>query len=141
MPRASVRLVAAIALAAVCLAPVPMAAQAPAATKTASQAYLEYRAAFEKAKAIEELLPFLAAARRKQVEGTPAADRKEMFEMIKTFDTTTNVKVLKEARTAAGATLTVEGTDEGKKATGEISMVREGTTWKVDKESWKSSAS
>ncbi|MCC7009946.1 MAG: DUF4878 domain-containing protein [Acidobacteria bacterium] len=116
------------------------AAQAPAAgEKTASQAYLEYRAAFEKAKKVEDLLPYMAAARRKDIESTPAGERGKMFEMIKMFDTNRNVKILKETRSGATATLSVEGTDEGQKATGTITMVREGTAWKVDKEDWKSS--
>lgn len=108
-----------------------------AAPQTASQFYLEYRAAFEKAKTIEALLPYMSAPRRKQIEDETPADRKEMFDMIKTFDTTTGIKVTKETKTAAGATLDVTGTDEGKPRTGTITIVREGAAWKIDRESWK----
>jgi hypothetical protein len=115
-----------------------LSAQTPSSGKTASQAYLDYRAAFDKAGKIDDLLPFMSAARVKQVNDTPAGERAEMFKMIKAFDTTKNVKVVRETRSATGASLAVEGTSDGKTVTGTIDMVREGTAWKVDKESWKS---
>ena len=109
--------------------------------KTATQFYMEYRAAFDKAKAVEDILPFMSAARRKQVESTPAAERKEMFEMIKMLGALTNIKVTKESRTAAGATLTVDALDGDKsKTTGVITLVQESGAWKIDKESFKSSS-
>jgi hypothetical protein len=116
----------------------PARAQAPAG-QTGSQFYLEYQKAFSAAKKIEDLLPFMSAGTRKQIESTPAKDRAEMFGMIKMMNTYTGVKVVKETKTASGATLTVEALDsDKKKATGEITLVREGNAWKVDKESWKS---
>jgi hypothetical protein len=113
---------------------------AASAAQTGAQFYLQYRAAFEKAEAIEELLPFMSAARRKQIESEPPADRKETFDMIKMFDTTTGIKVVKETKTADGATLDVTGVDEGTPRAGTITLVREGTAWKIDRESWKSGA-
>jgi len=115
----------------------PVFAQAPAAG-SASEAYLKYRKAFDSAKKVEELLPYMVAARRKEVESTPAAERAEMFDMIKTMGALTNVKIVKEAATANGATLTVEALDPDKaKTTGTIDMVKEGGAWKLGKESWK----
>ena len=115
----------------------PVVAQAPAAG-SASEAYLKYRKAFDSAKKIDELLPYMVAARRKDVEATPAAERAEMFDMIKSMSALTDIKVAKEAANANGATLTVEAVDSDKaKATGTIEMVKEGGTWKVGKESWK----
>ena len=109
--------------------------------KTATQFYMEYRAAFDKAKAVEDILPFMSASRRKQVESTPAAERKEMFDMIKTLGALTNVKVTKETRTANGATLMVDALDGDKsKTTGTITLVQENGAWKIDKESFKSSS-
>ena len=111
------------------------------AEQTASQFYTEYRAAFDKAKAVEDILPYMSASRRKQVESTPAEERKKMFGMIKIMGALTNVKIVKEARTADGATLTVEALDSDKaKTTGTITLVKEGAAWKIDKESFKSSA-
>jgi hypothetical protein len=113
----------------------PAWAQAPA---TASAFYLNYRKAFDAAKKIEDIYPFMAAARRKQMEDTPAKDRAEMFEMIKMMSVLTDVKVTKEAPGAnGGATLTVTALDSDKKPTyGTITVVREAGAMKIDKESW-----
>jgi hypothetical protein len=108
-------------------------------SQTASQFYMKYRAAFDKAKTIDEVLPFMAKENRSQVEATPAAERGKMFDMIKTMNKLSDVKVVKEERTADGATLTVEGIDaDKKKSTGKVSIVKEGGEWKVGKESWSS---
>ena len=108
--------------------------------KTASQFYTEYRAAFDKAKAVEDILPYMSAQRRKQVESTPADERKKMFGAIKVMGALSNVKIVKETRTADGATLSVDALDSDKsKTSGTITLVKEGGAWKVDKESFKSS--
>jgi hypothetical protein len=108
--------------------------------QTASQFYLGYRAAFAKAKSIDDLLPFMSQERVEQVKATPAADRAQMFEMIKMMDTVTDVKVVKETKSAKGATLSVEGLDEHqKKATATVELIKEGAAWKLDKETWSGS--
>jgi hypothetical protein len=113
-------------------------ATAQTGEQTGTQFYMAYRAAFAKATKVEELLPFMGAAQRAQVEKTPAAERAEMFKMIKAFNTYTNVKVTKETKTATGATLEVEGIDEEKKkAAATVELIREGNAWKIGKESWK----
>jgi hypothetical protein len=111
--------------------------------QTASQFYMKYRAAFDKAKTIDEILPFMAKENRAQAEATPAADRAKMFELVKMMNKLTGVKILKEDRAADGSvTLTVEGIDEDKKKnTGKVSIVKEGADWKLGKESWSNSAS
>jgi hypothetical protein len=108
-----------------------------AQTKTAQQFYQEYVAAFAKARAIEDILPYMAAENRKQAEETPKADRDKMFEMIKMFGHT-DIKVVKEEKGANGSTvLSVEGVDSDKqKSTGTITIVKEGAAWKIGKESW-----
>ena len=116
---------------------IPMAAQ----TKTASQFYTEYRTAFDKATKIDEILPFMSKQRVDQVAATPADERAKMFEMVKMMGTITDVKILKEAKTADGATLTVEALDpDKKKTTGTIKVIKEGGAWKIDGESWSSSS-
>jgi len=106
-------------------------------TQTASQFYLAYRQAFDKAKAVDEILPFMSKERRDQMEATPAAERAEMFEMIKMFGAMTDLKILKETATPDGATLSVEAIDSDKaKMTGTITIVKEGGAWKLSKESW-----
>jgi Domain of unknown function (DUF4878) len=107
--------------------------------KTASQFYMDYRAAFDKAKTVDELLPFMSAESRKQVEATPAADRAKMFELMKTMGKVTNLKIVKETKSGDGATLNAEGLDPDKKrTTGTISIIKEGGAWKLGSESWKS---
>ena len=111
--------------------------QKPAADQTATQFYMAYRDAFQKAKKVEELFPYMSAEQRAKIEKTPAADRGKMFELIKSFNNFTNVKVTKETKTATGATLDVEGIgDDKKKATATVEVIREGGAWKIGKESW-----
>ncbi len=117
----------------------PVAAQKP--EQTVSQFYMTYRTAFDKAKTIDELLPYMSKETRAQVEATPAAERPKMFGVIKIMGTLTNVKIVKEEKTATGATLTVEGVDsDKKKTTGTIEVVKENGAWKIGKESWSSSS-
>jgi len=108
-----------------------------AATQSPSDFYLQYRKAFDAAKKIEDVMPFMSADTTKQIQATPPAERAQMFEMIKMMGTLTNVKIAKEAHAGNGATLTVTALDSDKKNTiGTIEIVQEGGKWKVGKESW-----
>jgi hypothetical protein len=108
---------------------------------TASQFYSEYRAAFEKAKAVEDIIPYMSAARRQQIETTPAQEREMMFDVMKMLGALSDLKVAKETRTANGATLTVDALDSDKaKTTGTITLVQENGAWKIDKERFSSSS-
>jgi hypothetical protein len=114
--------------------------QAPAA-QTATQFYKTYQAACAKATKVDDLLPFMTADGKKQVEATPAAQRPQMFEMMKMMMSMhTNVTVVKEDHNADGsATLTLSAVDsDKKKATGKVDLVKEGGGWKVGQESWSS---
>lgn len=115
-------------------------AQKPPAGQTASQFYMAYRAAFDKATKLEEILPWMASKNRAQAEATPAADREKMFGMVKIMNALSDVKIVKETRTAeGGATLTVTAIDsDKKKATGTVDIVKEQGEWKIGQESWKS---
>lgn len=114
---------------------VPTLAGAAQASQTGTEFYLAYRKAFAKAQKIEDILPFMSASRRKQMEKTPADERKMMFEMIKEMSAEQgDVKVGKETPTATGADLAVTAKD----GVGTITLVKEGGAWKLDKESWKS---
>jgi hypothetical protein len=117
------------------------ATAAPPATQTATQFYMAYRAAFEKATKIEDVLPYMSAENRKQVESTPAADRDKMFGMIKMMDTHTKVKVLREDRQTDGSVLlgvSAYDTDQKQDVTAKVTIVKEGGAWKLGKESWTS---
>ena len=108
-----------------------------AQNKSGTQFYQEYLAAFAKAKAIEDIFPFMAAENRKQAEATPKAEREKIFEMIKMLGHS-DVKVLKEEAGAGGVTtLSVEGLDsDKKKSTGTVTLIKEANAWKIQKESW-----
>src|SRR5262245_17915484 len=120
-----------------CAAPSLVQAQ----NKTGTQFYLEYVAAFAKAKSIEQIFPYMAAENRKQAEATPKAEREKMFEMIKMLGHS-DIKVLKEETGAGGTTvLSVEGVDsDKKKSTGTVTLIKEGGAWKIQKESWTTKA-
>ncbi len=100
--------------------------------------YTEYRAAFAKAKSIDEVLPFMSKERVAQVQQTPKEERAKMFEMIRMLDVK-DVKVTKE--TKAGTGFTLEATGSGGMgdgpAKGTITIVREDGKLRLDKESWK----
>jgi len=120
----------------VLLAP-SLAQPAIAQTQTASQFYMAYRAAFDKAKKIDDLFPYLSKKTLDQVNQTPAADRAKMFEMMKMMAAITDVKIAKETPTATGATLDVTALDPDKKPTkGTVEIVKEGGAWKLGAESW-----
>jgi|SRR6185436_10292637 len=116
-----------------------VAQPAPAQTETASQFYTRYRTAFDKAKKIEDLTPFLSKKSLDMVNATPAAERPKFFEMMKMMGSITDVKILKETKTADGAMLAVEAMDPDKKKTnGKVEVVKEGSDWKLGSENWSS---
>lgn len=113
----------------------------PPAKQTATQFYMAYRAAFDKATKIDDVLPYMCAERRQQIESTPAAERGKMFGMIKMMDTNTKVKVLKEDSQADGSVVlgvSAYDTDQKKDVTGQVTVVKEGGAWKLSKENWTS---
>lgn len=128
-------------LGAALLAGMLLAAGAPAGAQPTGEGakfYAEYRAAFAKAKAIEDLVPYLSKGRAEMVAKTPKEDRAKMFGIMKAVDVT-DVKVLKESKTDTGYVL--EAVGKGGMGPGEskgtISIVREGGKLKLDRESWK----
>ena len=66
--------------------------------QSATQFYMAYRAAFAKATKVDELMPFMAKARRAEIEKTPAGERSKMFAFIKELDTMSQIKVIKETK-------------------------------------------
>jgi hypothetical protein len=115
-------------------------AQTKGGAETGAQFYMKYRAAFDKAKSFEDIAPFMSAKSRKEMEARSADDRKKVFGLAKMLGAVQSPKVVKEEKTADGATLTVEGIDpmDSKKTTGTIKLVRENGSWKLDSESWSS---
>jgi hypothetical protein len=99
--------------------------------------YAEYRAGFAKAKAVEDVLPYLSKSRVAMVDKTPKEDRAKMFGLMKALYAR-DVEVLKESKTETGYVL--EAVGKGRmgpgSAKGTISIVREGGKLKLDTESW-----
>ena len=118
----------------------PLATQAAAAgQKTAAQFYMEYRTAFAKATKMDDILPLMSAKKREEAKSIPAADREEMFKLIKSMNVELkSVKVVKEEPTSDGATLTVEALDGKTKMTGTVQVAKEDGVWKLVEESWSS---
>ena len=116
-----------------------VAPPAAAQTETASQFYMRYRTAFDQAKKIEDLTPFLSKKSLDMINSTPAAEHPKFFEMMKMMGSITDVKILKETKTADGAMLAVEAMDPDKKKTnGKVEVVKEGSDWKLGSENWSS---
>jgi hypothetical protein len=116
-----------------------LAAQPAASYKTGADFYMAYRAAFTAAKTIDDVLPWMAKTRRDQMANALPAERTQIFELIKTMDDHTGIRVVKETPSATGAELLVEATSGASKskATGVVTLVKEGGAWKLDGEAWK----
>jgi hypothetical protein len=106
--------------------------------QTASDFYMSYRKALEKAQSVEEIMPLMATATRAKIEGTAKEDRANMFEFVKKMSKMSSVKVVKETKTADGVTLTVEGVQDKETRVGQIQIVKEDGAWKMGRESWSS---
>ena len=105
------------------------------ADKTPSQTYMEYYAALQKAKKIDDILPFMTAARRKEAASMPADMKDGMIGMIQEMGIQPGFKIVKEDKTATGATLMLEGDKSKAKTNVTVTMVREAGAWKIEKES------
>lgn len=107
--------------------------------QTAVEYYLAYRAVLAKATSVDDIKPWHSKATRAKMDATPKEESAMMFEVVKMLADVTDLKVVKETKTDAGATLTVEALDSDKaKTTGEVFLVREDGGWKLDRERWRS---
>jgi hypothetical protein len=117
---------------------VSLLAQPAATYKNGAEFYLAYRAAFTKARSLDDLLPWMARARRDEIAKSPPGERREGFRLMKIFDDHINFTVLKETPSATGARLQVEAITATEKAreTGVVTLVKEAGAWKLAEESW-----
>jgi hypothetical protein len=104
-------------------------------TQTATQFYLGYRAAVDKATKLEDIFPYVAAQHHKEMEETPKDMRQQLLGIVKSC---TNVKVLKEEQApGGGAVLSVEGLNfQKKQSSAKVTIVKEDGVWKVGEEVW-----
>jgi hypothetical protein len=90
-----------------------------------------------KSTSMDTLLPYVSNDNRAQYETMPQEQRQLMFTMMKEMGTVTDLKVVRETKTASGYTLELSGTNPEKKpATGTAEIVVEGGALKLKKESW-----
>jgi hypothetical protein len=105
--------------------------------QSASQFYLSYRATFDQAKTLDELLPLMSRKLQSQMQPIAASDRVAALQALKALATLSDIKVLSQRQTPEGVTLVVEGIDSTRmKSAGRVDLVREGGTWKLDGENW-----
>ena len=115
----------------------PAAPAAPAKPKTPSQAYLDYVAAVQKAKTLDEVLPLLSKQYRTNLQTVPKPNQPIWLNRIKEAADYSNLKVTKETITGEKAVLDATGTNKDlKPMKGKITMVKEGTDWKFDEVFW-----
>jgi hypothetical protein len=125
----------------------------------ASQAYLKFHEIMLKCKGPEEIWPYLAENRVKQMQADkaklPAKEFAFMFDLMKSM-TPPKVRILAEAMHDKSCVLTVDAPDykdpffsgiEKKldikskdTTTGKVTLVEENGVWKVEKEQWKSTS-
>src|SRR4029450_1306017 len=108
-----------------------------------TQVYVSYRQAFDKARTVEEVGPFMDKATLARVQATPPEQRARSFEFVKAFGEVVDVTVVKE--TVTGETATVEATGvsvgEGKDQRAAVEFVKEDGAWKIKSEKWPADAS
>lgn len=132
------RIVLPSVLAALMLLAFPVSAQK--ARQTATQFYMEYRAAFIKAQSMDTLLPYLSKDGKSQYEATPKPQRQPMFQMMKELGSAmTNVKVVKETKKGDGYMLDLTALNSEKRpAKGIVEIIMEYGAMKLKSESWNS---
>jgi hypothetical protein len=117
------------------LAVLPLLAQT--SDQSASQFYLSYRAAFDQAKSLDEVLPLMSRKLQSQMQPIASSDRVAALQALKALATLSDIKVVSQRQTPEGVTLVVEGIDSTKgKSAGRVDLVREGGAWKLDGENW-----
>jgi len=110
---------------------------APAVTETGTQFYARYLTAISKATSMDDVLAFWSVALAKQYTDAPVAQRVDVAGVKGIYGMVTNVTVVKETATTAGAVLSLEGTNAGKKVTGIVGLTRENAAWKIaGRENW-----
>jgi hypothetical protein len=104
---------------------------------SATEAYTRYRAAFDAAKSIEEVLPYASKEKRAEIDKASPEQRKRGFEMAKELEQLAEFKVVKEEPSGEEVVLEATGTTAyGADTTGRIVMVKEDGAYKLKQESW-----
>jgi hypothetical protein len=105
--------------------------------KTPTQSCLDYYAALQKAKTVDEVLPYLSAEFRSMIESQPKSERPVWLGRLRDGVPPKDLKITKE--TIDGDKCILEGTGTSAKGNalhGKIVLVKEGGAWKFDEEAW-----
>jgi hypothetical protein len=116
-------------------------AAAPAPSPGAGQRYLEYKAAAERSKSIDDLIPFMTKEEAERTRNASDHVKENTWGSLRgTGGLLSRFKVVEETPQGAVTKLDVTATDAagGDKTTrGTVEMVLEDGEWKVRRESWK----
>jgi hypothetical protein len=106
---------------------------------TPGDAYVAYRRAFDQAKSLDDLKPFMDEATIARVDAAPASERKGFFLMMKAMTEIVDLTVVKETVTGETAVLEATGVNvgTGNDSRATVKMVKQAGAWKVQNESWK----
>lgn len=101
--------------------------------------YVAYRKAFDQAKSIDELKPFMDSKTIARVDASPADQRAGLFNMMKAMTEIVDLEVAKETVTGETAELEATGVNVGlgSDARATVKLVKEAGGWKIQNESWR----
>ena len=106
---------------------------------SATSFYMKYRAAWNDAKSMDPVFPYLVKQVRNEYEATPQAQRQPMFDAMKTSGALRDVKVVREIRKSDGFALDLTATTrDNKPAKGVAEIVIEEGAMKIKSEHWTS---
>ena len=116
---------------------------AAALTLTAQQikgpveTYMAYLDACAKATSLDAVLPYFTAEMEAGWKKAPKAQQDNFFKFKIKGENLSDVKVVTQKTEGKKTRLTLTAkTAAGRQATGDVTMVQEGTAWKVDEDAW-----
>jgi hypothetical protein len=120
-----------------CLLLTMAAACSQAATPTG--VYTAYRKAFDQAKTVDELAPYMDQGTLARVAAAPAKEKQGFFLMMKAMTEIVDLKVVKETVTGQEAVVEAKGLNVamGRDSRATVQLVKENGAWKIKNESWK----
>lgn len=111
----------------------------PAPAESGTAFYLRFRQVALTARSMDQITAFWCTPLLEDFQKEPEPIRARALEMIKRMENSlTDVRVLTETATPAGATLTLDAVGPDKKpVTGRVDLIRENGAWKlVEAEQW-----
>jgi hypothetical protein len=102
-----------------------------------TEAYLAFVAAAQKARSLEELLPYLSKEYRAMLAGQPKDQKGLWLQRLKDSADKADIKIGKETITGSKCTLECTAKSrEGMALRGKVFLVKEDGGWKLDEQGW-----